>query len=46
MATTSRESWRADSAAGVVIDSKNAPTPGVKVRQSISPTGTITRMVM
>ena len=41
MATTSSDSCSAEIAAGVVIDSKNAPTPGVNVRQRISPTGTI-----
>ena len=42
IATTSKDSCRADNAAGVVIDEKNAPTPGVKVRHRISPTGTTT----
>ena len=41
IATTSSDSCSADTAAGVVIDSKNAPMPGEKVRHRISPTGTI-----
>ncbi len=41
MATTSSDSCSADTAAGVVTDSKNAPMPGEKVRHRISPTGTI-----
>ena len=41
IATTSNDSCSADTAAGVVIDSKNAPTPGVNVRHKINPTGTI-----
>ena len=41
IATTSSDSCKADNAAGVVTDSKNAPTPGAKVRHRINPTGTI-----
>ena len=42
MATTSRESWSAEIAAGVVIEPTNAPKPGSKVRHAIRPTGTTT----
>jgi hypothetical protein len=42
IATTSSDNCSADTAAGVVIDEKKAPTPGAKVRHRISPTGTIT----
>ena len=44
IATTSSDSCSADTAAGVVTDSKNAPMPGVKVRHRISATGTMTRI--
>ena len=36
IATTSSDSCSAEIAAGVVIDSKNAPTPGANVRHRIS----------
>jgi hypothetical protein len=46
IATTRSESCSAESAAGVLIDSKNAPTPGWNVRHRIRPTGTMTRIPM
>ena len=46
IATTISESCRAEMAAGVVIEARNAPKPGAKVRQRISPTGTATRTAM
>ena len=39
IATTSSDSCSAETAAGVVIDSKNAPTPGWKVRHRINADG-------
>src|SRR6476660_5700783 len=44
IATTSNDNWSAETAAGVMIDSKNAPTPGWNVRHRISATGTMTRI--
>jgi len=46
IATTSSDNCSAESAAGVVIDPKNAPMPGWNVRHRIRPTGTITRIPM
>jgi hypothetical protein len=46
MTTTNSDSCSAESAAGVVIDSKNAPMPGWNVRHRIRPTGTMTRITM
>ena len=46
IATTSSDSCSAEIAAGVVIESKNWPNPGAKVRQRISATGTITSTAM
>ena len=42
IATTSSESCSAETAAGVLIEAKNAPIPGSKVRSRISATGTTT----
>jgi len=44
IATTSSDSCSAESAAGVVIESKNAPMPAANVRRRISATGTMTRI--
>ena len=40
IATTSTDKFSAEIAAGVLIQSKNWPTPGANVRHRISPTGT------
>ena len=40
IATTSTDKFNAEIAAGVLIQSKNSPRPGWKVRHRISPTGT------
>lgn len=46
IATTSNESCSAEIAAGVLIEAKKVPIPGLKVRHRISPTGTTTRTRM
>lgn len=45
IATTNSDRFSAEMAAGVPTDAKNAPIPGLKVRQRINPTGTTTSTV-
>src|SRR6476646_7810470 len=42
IATTRSDSWSAETAAGVLTDVKNAPSPGSNVRHRMTTTGTMT----